>query len=102
MTIVSSDLRCSRPLCSSQHTIGTTLPQHNRVSFMRPTEEPNQNPKAPVTAQPPTITVRKPGPSGPNNVHQPPALTTNPFQTRKQVVLRPTATLTTALSMFHP
>jgi hypothetical protein len=38
--IVTSDLRCSRPLCSSQHTIGTTLPQHSRVSFMWPIEEP--------------------------------------------------------------
>jgi len=37
MIIVTSDLRCSRPLCSSQHTIGTTLPQRQRVSFMQPT-----------------------------------------------------------------
>ena len=32
--------RCSRPLCSSQHTIGTTLPQPQLSGFMWPNEGP--------------------------------------------------------------
>lgn len=57
--IVTSDLRCSRPLCSSQHTIGTTLPQHSRVSFMWPIEEP-----ATPTTRRPRLSRLNPRPSG--------------------------------------
>ena len=57
--------RCSRPLCSSQHTIGTsTPPPTGRFTLaQRRTRRPNPHQHSRVN--------RKPGPSGPNNVHQP-------------------------------
>ncbi len=103
VSMLASDLRCSRPLCSSQHTIGTTLPQQNPPASCGPSKDPHRssrpvrpnpgNPKVTsslVPQDPTTCTSRTlhPDPSQPH----PKARRT---ESRKHQ-------LPTALSMFHP
>ena len=59
MTQKGSSLRCSRPLCSSQSTGGTSLTPHTNM------QETKQGPRG--SSQHPTGC--RSGPSGPNSVH---------------------------------
>ena len=71
-----ADLRCSRPLCSSQHTIGTNQATSNRQRPISPNEGPSRpNPEPPQPWQP-----GSPVPQDPTTCtsrHQPP----DPFPT---------------------
>ncbi len=82
----NADLRCSRPLCSSQNTGGTHSPA-------KPTPHIGIGPRHQFHPRTPSHTRRSPksrhGPSGPNSVH--PTNSTNQDVPNPKAVLTPTS-----------
>lgn len=85
-----TDLRCSRPLCSSQNTTGTHPPPTQGIRQARETSPPATR-KQPAGTVPQDPTARTPPTTANHGVPNPRKSRTNPSRPRQQ-----------ALSTFHP